>query len=119
MRSMSQMRENRNRIKEHWESMSKIEKFDTVAWIVLLTVAGIATLALILNGAQIMSGSTTPENYLSEIQLNGAWMVLLAGIFWCMFIMISNTSELGSLRKKVRMLEDELHGMDKEAEKES
>ena len=78
-------------------------------------------IVLIIGGALIVNGTIEPLDLLDIEKMNGA-IVMLTG--FCMlnlwkWVMTVDKSDFRKLEKRVKELEDEIHGMDKEAEKES
>lgn len=98
--------------------MTKKERAEMVLVLIFMIVVVLVTFSLMYRGMCIMSGTIVPETYYSLIELFGAITLLLGAWILTFFFYLFLSADMEGLRKRIRKLEDELYGMDQEAEEE-
>lgn len=87
----------------------------------LAAALAIPELALMMFGGEVYNGTIqlSPEHLMTMQQMHGAIVMVLGWSLLnmvCMFLVVNGFS---NYKKRIAKLEDEIHGMDEEAEEES
>lgn len=93
-----------------------------IAEIVCLTtiyvVVIIGVVIILVNGFLFITGQTEMEPF-DMMKATGMICILGGTLIYLVFFFIPSKTEVVELKRRVKKLEDEIHGMDEEAEEES
>ena len=91
---------------------------ESVCQTVVIVVVFIGVAILITTGSLFITGRTDMEPF-DMMRATGMICILGGVMVYLMISDLSNAGEVAELKRRVKMLEDEIHGMDEEAEEES
>lgn len=92
--------------------------FGSVFMITIYAVVFIGVMIILVKGSQFVTGQTDMEP-LDMMKATGMIYILGGTITYLLFDFFMHVTIVSSLKRRVKKLEDEIHGMDEEAEEES
>lgn len=91
---------------------------ESICQVTSSVVIAIGVLIMLVTGVLFITGHTEMEPF-DMMKATGMISILGGVMIYQLFFAIPNSAEMAELKRRVKMLEDEIHGMDEEAEEES
>lgn len=100
------------------ELKEQMKNIEGICWIIGNSVVFSGAALLMFTGMLYITGHIEMEPF-DMMTVTGMICILGAVMIFLMFFFFPNTAEKVELKRRVEMLEREVHGMDEEAEEES
>lgn len=97
------------------EQMKNVE---SICRATVFVVVVIGVVIILVTGFLFITGQTEMEPF-DMMKATGMICILGGVMIYQTFFAIPNSAEVAELKRRVKMLEDEIHGMDEEAKEES